>query len=135
MRAGSEFSDRRCSEALSRDRGEGEAPLLYGCLLLSNVGSLFLPGSNLTKLIVVGHLHLNGRQFVAHTWAAALAALVVTAAVGAVVEHRALRVRVEEPTPAGRPALGLGLVAVLAAAVLVVVHNPALRSPRSVSRS
>ncbi len=44
----------------------------------------------------------------------------------AVVEHRALRVRVEDPTPADRPTLGLGLVAVLAAAVLVVVlHNPA----------
>ena len=111
----------------ARSRGEGEAPLLYGCLLLSNAGSLFLPGSNLTNLIVVGHLHLNGGQFLAHTWAAALAALVVTAAVVAVVERRALRVRVEDPTPAGRPALGLGLVAVAAAAVLVVVlHNPAI---------
>ena len=58
----------------ARSRGEGEAPLLYGCLLLSNAGSLFLPGSNLTNLIVVGHLHLNGGQFLAHTWAAALAA-------------------------------------------------------------
>ena len=47
----------------ARSRGEGEAPLLYGCLLLSNAGSLFLPGSNLTNLIVVGHLHLNGGQF------------------------------------------------------------------------
>ena len=111
----------------ARSRGEGEAPLLYGCLLLSNAGSLFLPGSNLTNLIVVGHLHLNGGQFLAHTWAAALAALVVTAVVVAVAEHRALRVRVEDPTPADRPALGLGLVAVLAAAVLVVVlHNPAI---------
>ena len=111
----------------ARSRGEGEAPLLYGCLLLSNAGSLFLPGSNLTNLIVVGHLHLNGGQFLAHTWAAALAGLVVTAAVVAVAEHRALRVRVEDPTPADRPALGLGLVAVVAAAVLVVVlHNPAI---------
>ena len=111
----------------ARSRGEGEAPLLYGCLLLSNAGSLFLPGSNLTNLIVVGHLHLNGGQFLAHTWAAALAALVVTAAVVAVAEHRALRVRVEDPTPPERPALGLGLVAVVAAAVLVVVlHNAAI---------
>ena len=51
----------------------------------------------------------------------------MTAAVVAVAEHRALRVRVEDPTPADRPALGLGLVAVVAAAVLVVVlHNPAI---------
>ena len=111
----------------ARSRGEGEAPLLYGCLLLSNAGSLFLPGSNLTNLIVVGHLHLNGGQFLAHTWAAALAALVMTAAVVAVAEHRALRARVEDPTPPERPALGLGLVAVVAAAMLVVVlHNAAI---------
>lgn len=33
----------------ARSRGSGEAPLLYGCLLLSNAGSLLLPGSNLTN--------------------------------------------------------------------------------------
>jgi arsenical pump membrane protein len=111
----------------ARSRGEGEAPLLYGCLLLSNAGSLFLPGSNLTNLIVLGHLHLSGGQFLAHMWAAALASLVVTAAVVGAFEHRSLRVRVENPTPAERPTLGLGLVGVLAATVLVVVlHNPAI---------
>jgi arsenical pump membrane protein len=111
----------------ARSRGEGEAPLLYGCLLLSNAGSLFLPGSNLTNLIVIGHLHLTGGQFLAHTWLAALAALVVTAAVIAVAERRALSARVENPTPADRPVLGLGLVAVVAAAVFVVIlHNPAV---------
>jgi arsenical pump membrane protein len=36
---------------------------LYGCILLSNAGSLLLPGSNLTNLIVLGHLHLSGRAF------------------------------------------------------------------------
>jgi len=111
----------------ARSRGEGEGPLLYGCLLLSNAGSLFLPGSNLTNLIVLGHLHLSGGQFLAHMWAAALASLVVTATVVGAVEHRSLRVRVVDPTPAERPALGLGLVAVLAATVLVVVlHNAAI---------
>jgi arsenical pump membrane protein len=111
----------------ARSRGEGEAPLLYGCILLSNAGSLFLPGSNLTNLIVIGHLHLSGGQFLAHTWLAALAALVVTAAVVAVAERRALSARVQDPTPANRPVLGLGLVGVLGAVVLVVVlHNPAV---------
>jgi arsenical pump membrane protein len=111
----------------ARSRGEGEAPLLYGCLLLSNAGSLFLPGSNLTNLIVIGHLQLTGGQFLAHTWLAALAALVVTAGVVGVVERRALSAQVKDPTPADQPTLGLGLVAVLAAAVLVVVlHNPAV---------
>ena len=111
----------------ARSRGEGEAPLLYGCLLLSNASSLFLPGSNLTNLIVLGHLHLSGGQFFAHMWVAALASLVVTAAVVGGVEHRSLRVRVEDPIPVERPALGLGLGAVLAATVLVVVlHNAAI---------
>ena len=79
--------------ATARSRGSGEAPLLYGCLLLSNAGSLFLPGSNLTNLIVLGHLHLSGANFLAHMWAPALAALVVTAVVVAVFERRALRAR------------------------------------------
>jgi arsenical pump membrane protein len=111
----------------ARSRGEGEAPLLYGCLLLANAGSLFLPGSNLTNLIVLGHLHLSGGQFLAHMWAPALAALVVTAVVVGGVEHRSLRVRVAEVTPTPRPVLGLGLFAVLGAAVLVVtLHNAAI---------
>ncbi len=111
----------------ARSRGEGEAPLLYGCLLLSNAGSLFLPGSNLTNLIVLGHLHLSGGQFLAHMWAPALVALVVTAAVIACFEHRSLRVRTDDTTSAGRPVLGLGLLGVLAATMLVVfLHNPAI---------
>jgi arsenical pump membrane protein len=111
----------------ARSRGEGEAPLLYGCLLLANAGSLFLPGSNLTNLIVLGHLHLSGGQFLAHMWAPALASLVVTAVVVGLVERRSLRVRVADVTAAPRPELGLGLVAVLGAAVLVVtLHNAAI---------
>jgi arsenical pump membrane protein len=111
----------------ARSRGEGEAPLLYGSLLLANAGSLFLPGSNLTNLIVLGHLHLSGGQFLAHMWAPALAALVVTAAVVATFEHRSLRASARNLTRPDRPVLGLGLLAVAAAAVLVVVlSSPAL---------
>ena len=109
----------------ARSRGEGEAPLLYGCLLLSNAGSLFPPGSNLTNLIVLGHFHLSGAGFLARMWAPALAALVVTAAVVAVVERRALQAVTEEIGLPERPVLGLGLGAISAAIVLVVV----LRSP------
>jgi arsenical pump membrane protein len=109
----------------ARSRGGGEAPLLYGCLLLSNAGSLFLPGSNLTNLIVLGHLHLSGGQFLAHMWAPALVALTVTAVVIAGFEHRSLRIRADKATPSDPPVLGLGLAGVAAAVVLVVV----LRSP------
>jgi arsenical pump membrane protein len=109
----------------ARSRGGGEAPLLYGCLLLSNAGSLFLPGSNLTNLIVLGHIRLTGVAFFSRMWAPALAALVVTALVVMAVEHRALRVSSGELAPSERPRLGLGLLAVVAATVLVLV----LRSP------
>jgi arsenical pump membrane protein len=111
----------------ARSRGGGEAPLLYGCLLLSNAGSLFLPGSNLTNLIVLGHLHLSGGAFLARMWAPALAALVVTAAVVAVFEHRALRVTASKLQRPERPGFGLGAVAVGLAVVLVVaLPSPAL---------
>ena len=111
----------------ARSRGGGEAPLLYGCLLLSNAGSLFLTGSNLTNLIVLGHVHLSGAAFIARMWAPALAALVVTAVVVAVFERRALPVDAGELTRPDRPVLGLGLAAVVAATVLVMTSSsPAL---------
>jgi arsenical pump membrane protein len=111
----------------ARSRGAGEAPLLYGCLLLSNAGSLFLPGSNLTNLIVGNRLHLRGGEFLAHMWAPALGALVVTAAVVAALEQRALRSDGAEPAAPAPAVLGLGLAAVTLAAVLVVVlASPAL---------
>lgn len=109
----------------ARSRGEGEAPLLYVCILLANAGSLFLPGSNLTNLIVLGHLHLTGGEFLAHMWAPGLAAVVVTAAVVGGAERRSLRLPYQDQTPPERPVLGLGLAAVAAATVLVLV----LRSP------
>jgi hypothetical protein len=74
--------------------GEGRGSLLSGWLLLSNAGSLFLVGSNLTKLIVLGQQHLSGADFLARMWATALAALVVAAAV------------VERAAGTGRPAPG-----------------------------
>ena len=109
----------------ARRRGEGEAALLYGCLLLSNAGSLMLPGSNLTNLIVLGHLRLSGGQFFRHMAAAAIAAALVTALVIGVAERRALRAHVPPIVGTERPRLGLGLAAVIAVTVLVLV----LRSP------
>jgi arsenical pump membrane protein len=102
----------------ARSRGEGEARLLYGCLLLSNAGSLLLPGSNLTNLIVLGHLHLTGGRFLTRMWLPWVAAVVVTAGVVALGERRSPR------TTAGGPP---GLAAVGAAVVLVLVlQTPAL---------
>ncbi len=105
----------------ARSRGEGEPALLYGCLLLSNAGSLLLPGSNLTNLIVLGHLHLNGGQFAARMWLPWIGAVVATAAVVAIGERRSLHTVTAEPEPAPRPVLGLGLAAIIAATVIVIV--------------
>jgi arsenical pump membrane protein len=92
---------------------------------MSNAGSLFLPGSNLTNLIVLAHEHVTGATFFARTWAAALAAAASTAAVLLVVFRRAAGDDAHETYE--RPPLraGFGFPAVAAATVLVVV----LRSP------
>jgi arsenical pump membrane protein len=111
--------------AAARSRGEGEAPLLYGCLLLSNASSLLLPGSNLTNLIVLGHLHLSGGAFFSHMALAALAAAAVTAVLVGAWYHRHLRATVAPVSEPEQPVLGVGLAAVVAVTVLVV----ALRSP------
>jgi arsenical pump membrane protein len=103
--------------------------LLYGGLLLSNAASLLLPGSNLTNLIVLGHLRLTGGQFVARMWLPWLGAVIVTAVVVAVGERRSLR---GEPPgaaadPLERPVLGAGLAAVvLATAAVVALPAPAI---------
>ena len=109
----------------ARSRGLGEAALLYGCLLLSNAASLLLPGSNLTNLIVLGHLRLTGSGFLARMWLPALAALAVTAVVVAAAERRSLRAEPAEPGEPERVRPGTGLAAVVTATVLVL----ALRSP------
>jgi arsenical pump membrane protein len=112
----------------ARSRGEGEAPLLYASILLANAGSLVLPGSNLTNLIVLGHVHMSGGTFFRRMAPADVLAVVVTAAVIALRHHAALRARVAPPrSPELQPRLGVGLVAVLAATVLVVtLRNAAL---------
>jgi arsenical pump membrane protein len=113
----------------ARSRGEDEAPFLYGCILLSNAGSLFLPGSNLTNLITLSRLHVTGGEFFRHMWLPAIVALVVTAAVVSIAERRALRVRTSNKGAAKHPStefgFGVGLIAVVLATVLIVV----LRSP------
>jgi arsenical pump membrane protein len=109
----------------ARSRGHHEAPFLYGCLLLSNAGSLLLPGSNLTNLIVAGHRHVSGAEFFDRMAPAWIVAVVVTATVVGVMERRFLRTRSGDPVDPPHPILGLGLLAVVTVTVLVVV----LRTP------
>jgi arsenical pump membrane protein len=113
--------------ATASQRGGGERPLLYGSLLLANASSLFLPGSNLTNLIVLGQLHLSGGAFLALMWPAALAAVVATAMCILVWGRRDLMVTASSGAPVERPVIGLGLGAIALVTVLVLVlGTPAL---------
>lgn len=111
----------------ARRRGDDEVLLLSACLLLSNAGSLLLPGSNLTNLIVLGHLHQTGTGFAARMGLPWLAAGVVTATTVAIVGRKVLSRRVDTAGDAIRPVLGVGAPAVLATTVLIVtLPSPAL---------
>ena len=108
-----------------RGRGVGATPFVVACLLLANAGSLPLPGANLTNLIVLGHLHLTGSQFLHHMALPWLVAVVVTAAVIGIAERRTLRETAAPATDRVPVVVGVGLAAVAVAALLVLV----LRSP------
>jgi arsenical pump membrane protein len=101
----------------AKSRGEGEAPLLYGCLVLSN----------LTNLIVLGHSHVRGAAFFHTMWLPALGALVVTATVVALFGRRDLLAASRAPTRRTRAHIGLGFAAILGATVCVLIlASPAL---------
>jgi arsenical pump membrane protein len=113
---------------LARARGGNELPYLYGAVFMSNASSLYLPGSNLTNLIVLHHEHVSGAAFLSRMWAAAIAASVVTAVLLVFAFRRELGEanRDRELEPAA-PRLGLGAAAVAVSTVLVVVlTSPAL---------
>jgi arsenical pump membrane protein len=115
----------------ARSRGRDERPLVIACVLLSNAGSLLLPGSNLTNLIVLGHLRLSGAGFLAHMALPWVVAAVVTGAVVAVAERRTLRhgsaAQRSGPAAPSASSLGLGAAAIVAVAVLILaLPSPAL---------
>jgi arsenical pump membrane protein len=112
---------------LARVRGVDETPFLYGTVFMSNAASLFLPGSNLTNLIALHGEHASGAAFLGRMWAAAVAAVVVTAIVLAVAYRRELArpaTRADDQAPAR---VGLGLAAVaLSTALVLTLSSPAL---------
>jgi arsenical pump membrane protein len=113
--------------AAARRLEAGARPLLYGSLLLANASSLFLPGSNLTNLIVLGHQPLSGGAFLALMWPAAVAGCVATAGCIGVWARRDLSVPMASISAAERPRRGLGALAVVLAVILVVtLRSPAL---------
>ena len=126
----------------ARRRRVSIEPFLYGCVFMANASSLFLPGSNLTNLLVLDAGHGgSGASFAATMFPVAITAAVVTA-VGVGVSFRRHLVagpgggagspgrRVDgDVSPASEPrvVLGAGLLATAAAVVLVLaLRQPAL---------
>lgn len=112
----------------ARGRGIKEDVFLYGAVYMANASSLYLPGSNLTNLLVLAHQPISGGTFAARMLVIALAATLATMLGLFVLFRRSLRV---SATRAERDshwdALGLGLPGALAAAVLTIaLRNPAI---------
>jgi arsenical pump membrane protein len=109
-------------------------PFLYGCVFMANASSLFLPGSNLTNLLVLDAGEGgSGASFAAKMFPIAITAAVVTAIGIAILFRGAFAGRPGSvgaaPSSGGAPAvvLGPGLVATVAAIVLVLaLRQPAL---------
>jgi arsenical pump membrane protein len=107
-------------------RGLSEAPFLYGSIMVVNASSLFLPGSNLTNLLVLEREEVSGATFAARMFPTALAATIVTVVGVLLIHHRALRATVAtaaEPAPAWRR--GPALPAAALATVLMLTVEPA----------
>jgi arsenical pump membrane protein len=110
-------------------------PFLYGSVFMANASSLFLPGSNLTNLLVLSGHQGAGTSFFLEMLPAAAAATLVTAT-GIVLIHRrslgagasaAREPSDEAPVHPAPACLGAGLFgAVAAAALMVALANPAL---------
>jgi arsenical pump membrane protein len=114
---------------VARRRRLAVAPFLYGSIFMANASSLFLPGSNLTNLLVLSGARAPSGSFLAHMLPAALAATLVTAFGLGVVHRSSLTAGVGEAEPeAAMPVrFGAGLLGVLLAATLMVaLANPAL---------
>ncbi len=128
--------------AAARRRGTDQTPFIYAALFMVNASSLYLPGSNLTNLLVLADQRGDG-SFAAHMLAPALAATLVTATGLAVLFRRGFQTAgartgsgaAESGARGQRAATGTadgtltgpGAVGALVAAVLMVLlRDPAL---------
>jgi arsenical pump membrane protein len=112
----------------ARGRGVEEEAFMYGAVYMANASSLYLLGSNLTNLLVLGHQPISGAAFGARMLVMALAATVATALGLFVLFRRRLRAAARpHPRRASWGAPGLGLSGALGAAVLTIaLRNPAI---------
>lgn len=112
---------------VARRAGISEEPFLYASVFMANASSLFLPGSNLTNLIVLAHAPTSGATFAWRVLPASAAAALVTAGGLLILFRRRLIRGAEIATP--RPVRGVGALGATggaAAAVLTIaLSNPA----------
>ena len=108
----------------ARRRGVDERPFLYGTIFMVNAASLFLPGSNLTNLIVIGHEHVTGTEFVRRMLPAALGATAATALALWLIQRQRLGGGALEATRAPRPG-ALGALATAGVVVLLLAISDA----------
>ncbi len=113
----------------ARRRGIDEQPFLYAAVFMANASSLYLPGSNLTNLLVLSRDPVPGGTFAARLLAPALA-VTITTAVGLWLLFRSkLREGSRTVAHTGVPRSGrrVGILAAVAAAVLTLsLPQPAL---------
>jgi arsenical pump membrane protein len=112
----------------ARGRGIEEERFLYGAVYMANASSLYLLGSNLTNLLVLGHQPISGGTFAARMLVMALAATLATALGLLVLFRRRLGAATSRhPQRVSWDTLGLGLPGALGAAVLTIaLRNPSI---------
>ncbi len=113
----------------ARRRGLAEEPFLYASVFMANASSLFLPGSNLTNLIVLEQDPISGGGFARAFFPPAAAAALVTGLALYAIYRGRLRThgpaRLDRDRP-GAPRAS-SMVAVAAVAVITVaLPEPAL---------
>ncbi|MTV25020.1 hypothetical protein FTX61_06255 [Nitriliruptoraceae bacterium ZYF776] len=125
--------------ALARRTGAPPLPLVLAVVYVANAGSLLLPVSNLTNLLVADRLG-GAPRFAATTWPAQLTALVVLAAVLLVWHRRALSAPLRPPTarsvaarPDGIALVGTGVAIVALAPALLLTHGWGLAGATAVA--
>jgi arsenical pump membrane protein len=112
--------------AAARRRGLNEQPFLYGTIFMVNASSLFLPGSNLTNLIVIGHEHVSGSEFARRMLPAAIGATLATALAVWLLHRRQLGGGRLQATHATRPGVVGALATAAVVVLLLVTTDPAL---------
>jgi arsenical pump membrane protein len=114
--------------AAARRQGRDPEPFAYLVVCMANAGSLLLPGSNLTNLIVLDATHTSGTAFAGHvaaTWSASVVAVV--ALVALLFRARIGRTDGAETVPQPRARFGPGALGIAGAlaAMLALPGNAA----------